>query len=111
MVLNHVADCPRSFIVATSAFYPNSLSSCNLYMIDIMVIPNRLKQSVAEAEDQNILYCLLTQVVINPVYLTFFENCANVFVQCTSRFQIVSKRLFNNHTPPVTVFLCKSNRA
>ena len=56
MVGNHVAQCSRHVKVATAFFHSHSFSYGNLNMVNEAMVPDRLKDAVAEAKDQDILY-------------------------------------------------------
>jgi hypothetical protein len=55
MVLQHISERPRVFVVARSIFYTNSLGDCNLHMIDKLSIPQWFKNGISKAQNQKIL--------------------------------------------------------
>ena len=54
-------------------------------MIYIIAIPERLEDSVAEAEYQHVLHRLLAEIVVNAVNLRFVKNAENLCVQILAR--------------------------
>ena len=52
VVLDHVADRPRGFIKRGTALDPQTFRGGDLDVIHIPAVPQRLEDSVAEAEDQ-----------------------------------------------------------
>src|SRR5258707_934850 len=69
-------------------------------MINITSIPDRFKDAVCQAKDQDILYRFFTEVVIDTVNLFFFKASSNLAVELTSRCEIVSKGLFDDDARP-----------
>src|SRR6266487_2038433 len=100
MVLDHVADGPRLFIVATTPLQTEVLCHRDLYVIDITSVPHRLKDAVRQAEDQDILHGLFAQVVVDTIDLFLAKHFSNLAVEFFRRSQIVSERLFDNDTCP-----------
>ena len=47
---------------------------------DVSAMPNRLKDEVAESEDQDVANGLFAEVVVNAVDLTLAEDLANLAV-------------------------------
>src|SRR5215471_3375955 len=69
-------------------------------MVDIVAIPQRLENSVAEAQNEQILYGVFAQVVIDAVDLILFEDVVDNLVQLLCRNQVAAERLFNNDPHP-----------
>ena len=72
MILDHVAQHARGFIILTPAFNAHGFHDAKLNMINMFFIPKRLKNPVGKAERKNVLYCFLAQIMINAVNLFFF---------------------------------------
>src|SRR5262249_11030455 len=102
---NHVAQRARDFVVATAHLHAQFLGNGDLHMIDITPIPHRLEDSVREPEGKKVLDGLLAEVMVDAISLRFFEDLGNGMIQCDGRSQVVSERLFDDHTlPGVVVF-------
>src|SRR5438105_5100042 len=74
MVLYHVADGSRLFVVGATALYANVFCDGDLDMVNIAPVPDRFKDAVCQAENKNILYCFFTEVVVNTIDLFFSED-------------------------------------
>ena len=70
-------------------------------MIDVAAVPNRLENSISEAERQNILYSFFPQIMIDTINLVLANAAQQLLVKGLGRFQIVAKRLLYDHSPPV----------
>src|SRR5437870_6810224 len=73
-----VAHCTRRIEVSTALLYPPCLRIRDLYMIDVTPVPDRLENGVVKPENHDVLYGLLTQVVINAVDLVFAQHTSNL---------------------------------
>ena len=80
MIWNHVAQCPRLIEISTTLLYTHRLRIRDLYMIDVTPVPDRLENGVVKPENHDVLYGLLTQVVINAVDLVFAQHTSNLAV-------------------------------
>ena len=54
-------------------------------MVDVAAMPDRLKDQVAETEDQDVAHGLFAQVVIDAVHLRLTEDLADFAVQLDRR--------------------------
>src|SRR5947208_5339858 len=80
LIRDHVAQCTRRIEVSTALLYPHCLRIRDLYMIDVTPVPDRLENGVVKPENHDVLYGLLTQVVINAVDLVFAQHTSNLAV-------------------------------
>ena len=81
MVLHHIAQRARAFIITGAAFNPERLRRRDLNVVDIPRIPDRLEGRVSEAQYQNVLRRLLSKKMIDAVGLLFREGGAHDLVQ------------------------------
>jgi hypothetical protein len=63
MVLHHVTKCARCFVECSPPLDADGLGNDQLHMIDIAPVPHRFENRVANAKNQQILGCLLSEVV------------------------------------------------
>jgi hypothetical protein len=84
MVLHHIANRPRFFIVGSTTLNANVFSNCDLDMIDITPVPDWLEDTICQTEDQDILYRLFAKIVVDAVDLFLFKDFAYLTVQFTS---------------------------
>ena len=69
-------------------------------MVDIVLIPKRLKDSVGEAERQQILHGLLAHIVIYAICLVFAEDTGNFAIEFLGGGQVSSKGFLNHNACP-----------
>ena len=78
VVGDHVAQRAGVVEIAAAALNADGFGDGNLDVIDIAAIPDRLENSVGEAERQNILNSFFAEIMVDPVDLFFvgdFEDC------------------------------------
>jgi hypothetical protein len=56
--LHHIADCPRLVIIAAAVTHTQAFGHGDLDMVDIVAVPDRFKDAIGKAKDQNILHGL-----------------------------------------------------
>ena len=71
MVLEHIPKYASFVIITRSMADINAFCNCDLHVIDVLAIPDRLKNCIRKAEKEDILSCFLAQVMVNSVYLIF----------------------------------------
>ena len=76
VILHHISQCTGLFIIASPVFHPYRFRRRDLYMINIIAIPDGLKHGIGKTKSQYILYCFFTQVMINPEDLLFVKYAA-----------------------------------
>src|SRR6185369_3107714 len=106
-VVGHHVPQRAGFVVVTAALlYTYGFRHGNLDVINVAPVPDGLEDSVGEAQRQNILYGLLSQIVINAIDLLFARHPQQLLVQQPGGLEIVPKRFFDDHAPPMLfVFL------
>ena len=50
-------------------------------MVNVIAVPERFEDAVGEAEDQDVLHRILTQVMVDAVDLLLFEHPVHLLVQ------------------------------
>jgi len=73
VVLKHVSQDTGFFVVLAATLDAYRFRGGNLHVRDVMAIPQRLENGVAEAEHQNVLDALFAEVVIDAVDLVLSE--------------------------------------
>src|SRR5579859_2796678 len=111
MVLDHIADGARLFIVTTTAFNPDIFRHCDLHVIDVAAVPDWLKDTIGQSEDQDILDGLFPQIMVNTINLFLSEYLAHQAVQFASGGEVVPKRFFDNDTRPAFTISIQASRS
>ena len=81
VVGHHVAQRPRSLVVAAAALHPQRLGHGDLDVVHVAPVPDRFEDAVGEAEHHQVLDGLFAQVVVDPVDLLFLQGRTQVAVQ------------------------------
>ena len=71
MTLNHITQRPRLIIKTGTAAHSDILRMQNLYVINIISIPERLQKQIGKTENQYILNGAFSQLMMGPIYLVF----------------------------------------
>ena len=103
MIGDHVGKRARPIVVIATQFHAKFLRDRNLHVIHVTPIPDRLENAVRKAKSQNVLYGFFSQVMVNAIDLIFLQNLSNFVIQGDGRRQIVSKRFFDHHPPPLPI--------
>src|SRR6266478_4183193 len=111
MVRHHIAQSARLFVERRAVLDSHRFSRSDLYIVDVVPVPHRFEQRVAEAKDEDVLHCLLAKIVVNPVYRFLVENTAHNVIHPTRRFQVATERPFQNNSGPPMVAAIQSNRS
>ncbi len=85
-------------VKAAAGFHAYGFRSRDLYVIDVVIVPERLEQAVGETADQNVLHRLLAQVVIDPVNLLLAHDLEQTTIELHRTGQIGAEGLFDHDT-------------
>ena len=99
VVLHHIAQRARPVVVATPLFDADGLGHCDLHVVDVATVPDRLENPVAEAERDDVLDRLLAQGVIDPVDLRFQQDGEDALIEGARRVEIPPERLLDDDSP------------
>src|SRR5258708_15158203 len=100
MILNQIADRSRLLVIRAPTLQSQVLGHGDLQMIDVTPIPDRFKDAIRQAEDQDILHRFFTKVVIDTVNLFFSKDSSHLTVELARRCEVVSKGFFNDDARP-----------
>ena len=106
MVLDHVAQRAGFLVIGAAAFHADRFGRRDLHVIDIAAVPQRLENSVAEAERHDVLDGFLAQIVVDAVDLFFLKMRLHARVELPRAGEIVAERLFDDDAAPA-VALCQ----
>ena len=110
VILKHVSQDARLFIVERAVFHTQGLGGGDLYVINVLAVPYRLKYGVGKPKHQYVLNCFFGKIVIDSIDLIFAKVPLNVAIQMFCAFKVSAKRLFDYHTGPSrAVLVCKTS--
>src|SRR5437667_9485107 len=69
MVGDHIAQSASGIEISTTLFHANGLRICDLHVVNVAAVPDRLKDRVIKPEDQDVLYCLFAGMMLRAVDL------------------------------------------
>src|SRR5690606_1180350 len=67
MVRDHIPQRTRLVVVTSAPLDTECFGDRDLNMVDVISVPNRFKDAVPKAEDEQILHRFLTKVMVNAV--------------------------------------------
>ncbi len=98
VVLQHVADRARGVVVAAAAaLHADRLGHGDLHEFDVLLVPQRFEEGVAEAEHQQVLHRLLAQVVVDAVELVLADQLEQVGIERERAGQVGAEGLLDHH--------------
>jgi len=83
-------------IITAPVLYPQGFRNGNLYMINIVAIPNRFKDGVGKPEHEDILNGFLTEIMIDAVDSGLFKTMSDRLVEGNRGCQIPAERFFHH---------------
>ena len=102
MVLHHVAQSARAFIITRASLDPERFRRGDLDMIDVAGIPERLENGVREPENENVLRGFLPEKMIDPIGLLLGKCVAHDPIQLARGGEIGAERFFDNDPRPAS---------
>jgi hypothetical protein len=103
VVLEDVAAGAGLLVEGAPVLDPDRFGDGDLDVVDVAAVPDRLEDSVGEAEDQQVPDGLLAEVVIDPVDLRLPEDLADLAVQADRRVEVVAERLLDDDPAPAAL--------
>uniref|UniRef100_E6PY25 Uncharacterized protein n=1 Tax=mine drainage metagenome TaxID=410659 RepID=E6PY25_9ZZZZ len=91
VVLDDITQRAGFLVKRTAAFDAEGFRSGDLYVVDVVAIPDWLEDAVAEAEDEDVLDGFLAEIVIDAEDLFFLEDGIDAAVQLFGGVQIVAE--------------------
>ena len=93
---HHVPVGPRGVVERAPFIDRQRLGNIDLYVLDVVPIPDRLEQSVGEAKRQDVLGGFFAEEVIDSEDLIFREDLVHRRVEQLGAFEIGAKRLLHD---------------
>ena len=67
VILYHITQCSGSFIKPSTLFDTQILYCGNLYIVNVITVPQRLEDAIGKTQSQNVLRSLFTQEMVYTV--------------------------------------------
>ena len=96
VALEHIAQHAAVVVVAAALADGDRLRGGDLHAIDVLMVPERFEHRVGEAEDQDVLHRLFTEIMIDAINLIFAEEGMHTRVHGPTRLQIVAEWFLDN---------------
>jgi len=74
-----------------------------LNVVDVVRVPDRVEQLIGEAQRQDVLHCLLAQVVVDAKDRILGKDAVDHFVEIAGTVQVVPERLLDDNPAPAVV--------
>ena len=100
MVLQHVTDHAGLVVVAAAVAHRHFLRYGDLNVVHVVPVPEGLEDGVGETQDQQILYGLLAQVVVDTEKLLLLEHLLHHPVKLLGSRKVSPEGLFHNCSTP-----------
>ena len=81
MILDHVTQCPRPFVIARTILNAELFTRCDLYMVDVAFVPEMFKERVSKTQDHDILSRFFAQKMVDPERARFVKAFVHRVVQ------------------------------
>src|SRR3990172_2430026 len=99
MILDHVPDRTRLLVEIAPPLDADRFGHGDLDVVDVIAVPNRLEDSLAEPEDEEVLDGFLSQEVVDPVHLLSPEHRKNLPVERAGARKVAPERFFDDQAP------------
>src|SRR3974390_1236314 len=100
MVRHHVAQCAGLLVEATATLNTYGFGHCDLYVVDMVAVPEWLEDAIGKAQHQNILDRFFAEEVINSIDLTFGQYLEDLSIKGLCGSKVVSERFFDDYPSP-----------
>jgi len=77
MILHHVAEAARGFVVTRTTFHAERFCRRDLHMVDVVRVPERREDRVGKAQHKDVLRRFFPQKMIDSLRLLFSKRIAN----------------------------------
>ena len=96
MVLDHVPNGACFFVVTAARTHAQLLGHGDLDMVDALAVPQPLPDRIGKPEGQDVLNCLLTQIMVDAEDLLLMGEAGQFQIQRLRCLQIMSEGLLHN---------------
>ncbi len=105
VVLHHVPQHAGRVVVAAPALDVDRLGDVELDVVDIVFVPQRFEHAVGEAERQQVLHRLFSEIVIDAVDLVFVPVRQHLAVELERGVEVRAERLLDDDPLPARAVL------
>ena len=98
VILDQVPHGTRIVVVAGPRADADVLGGGDLYLVDVVAVPQRLEHAVGEPERHHVLHRLLAQVVVDPEDLLLLEHAEHRPVELARLLKGGSEGLLDHHS-------------
>src|SRR5271157_3399667 len=96
MVLDDVADCAGLVVESPAALHTKVFRHSDLHALDVVAVPERLHESVREAEDDHVIHWPLAKVVVYAEDGRFREGGEQDPVKLLRRGEVMAEWLLDD---------------
>ena len=97
VVLHHVPEGTRGFVVARALFHANGFCCRDLNVVDVIAVPDRLENGVRKAHHQDVLNRLFAEIVVDAEDLVFLPAAFDHAIEFLGTGVVAAKGFFNHH--------------
>src|SRR6266849_8893418 len=101
VILQYVAERSGLFIKWPPSLDTDGFRERKLYPVNVVPIPDRLEDSIAETKEENVLHRLFAEIVIDPKYLILRKDRVHIVIEFLGRCEIRSEWLLDHDPDPV----------
>ena len=98
--MEHVSQNPGFLVVPGAATDNRLFRRGNLDVVNMVSIPNRLKNRVGKPQNHDVGNGFFAEVMVDSINLRFVKPLMNKRIERNRRRSVRSKRLFKNNSPP-----------
>src|SRR6266851_9905626 len=100
MVLHHIAQRARLFIITAALTHTEDFADRDLDVVNQIPIPKPFKYRIGEAEHQDVLHRLFAEVMVDAKNLFRMRVTRQLRIELAGRLQIVTKGLLDHNALP-----------
>ena len=110
MILHHVAHHPGLLVKPRARADTDVLGHGDLYVVDVVTVPDRFEAGIREAHHQQVLHRFLAEEMIDTVGLVFVKDFQNSLVEFTRRALVGAEGFLDHQAPPAAIALGQPGR-
>ena len=108
MILEHVANHTGTVVISAPMAHGDLFCDRDLYMVDVVAVPDRFENRIGEPEYQEILNGFFAEIVVDPKNLILRKYGSDRAIEFFCRLQVASDRFFQNESSRPAGFVCQT---